>query len=402
MTRGMLLTFDGVSRPVALVECEDLVACISSVLAGWPFAALDAPPARDPIITIRRTDEGFSLDAPWRQTPIHYRDRVDTVCTFIVDLVRAYIADDTSLLCLHCAAAEFSGRLVVFPNRRRAGKSTLTVYLAAAGARIYADDILPIKAHGNRGSAPGIAPRLRLPLPENADAAFRDYVRRRSGLSNKRYLYLELGPDALASRGEEAPIGGFVLLHRVRDAPPRLERVRRSDILRSVIVQNFARDVEAVDVLRRARSLVEQAQCYRLRYSDGAQAVDLLRKAFDRPPVRRRRARRGRAAATAPPVAAHRGASAGPRIRRNPDVVETAVDRELFLANPDNQAICHLNAIGTALWRLMAEPIGVEQAIGLLHEAFPDVPREQIERDVNALVADLTARGLVSHTSNSV
>ena len=80
---------------------------------------------------------------PLAQIAGPHGDRVDAACSFIVDLIRAYIAAAPSLLCLHGAAAEFAGRLVVFPTPYRSGKSTLTAYLAAAGVRVYADDILP-------------------------------------------------------------------------------------------------------------------------------------------------------------------------------------------------------------------------------------------------------------------
>ena len=77
-------------------------------------------------------------------------------------------------------------------------------------------------------------------------------------------------------------------------------------------------------------------------------------------------------------------------------MTETAIDRDLFLVNPGRQGIYHLNATGAALWRLLAEPIGVEQAVAILHHAFPDVARAQIERDVTKVMAELTARGLIA------
>ena len=85
----------------------------------------------------------------------------------------------------------------------------------------------------------------------------------------------------------------------------------------------------------------------------------------------------------------------GALFRRNPKVTETAVADDVFLVNPDNQSIFHLNAVGAALWRLLAKPIGVEQAVAILHEAFPDVSGDVIERDVAALMDDLSARGLI-------
>ena len=130
----MLLAFEGISRPVALIDSDDLVECFSAVLRGWRFPELASSSASPPIITIRKTSKGYGVESPWRPSPSYYRDPVDAVCTFLVDLIRAYIADDPSLLCLHGAAAEFAGRLVVFPTTYRSGKSTLSAYLAACPA----------------------------------------------------------------------------------------------------------------------------------------------------------------------------------------------------------------------------------------------------------------------------
>lgn len=405
----MLLAFEGISRPVELIDSDELVACFSAVLRGWRFAEVASSPAR-PVITLRRTASGYGLDSPWRSSPASYPDRVDAVCSFLVDLVKAYIADDTSLLCLHCAAVEFAGRLVIFPNRYRAGKSTLCAHLAASGVRLYADDVLPIRERPNRGVAPGILPRLRLPLPADASAAFRAFVDRRQGFGNKRYLYLDIDDDGLAPLGAEAPIGGFVILRREPNAEPALEPASKSEILQSAILRNFAYDVQAADILGRLHGLVDEALCFTLRYDNAEQAVALLTEAFGRwpsspqpgpqdggvVPETTARETSGRGAVVGETSA--RGAAAGAppsRLRRNPRVVEEAVDHDVFLVNPDSEAIYQLNPVGAALWRLLAEPIGTAQAVDVLHAAFPDVARSQIENDVAELIADLVARGLV-------
>ena len=94
-------------------------------------------------------------------------------------------------------------------------------------------------------------------------------------------------------------------------------------------------------------------------------------------------------------MAAIGGGAEGPRYLRDPGIVETAVERDLFLVNPEGQAIFQLNAVGAALWRLLAEPVVLDQAVGMVHQAFPDIARQQIHNDVAALIDDLAARGLV-------
>ncbi len=85
-----------------------------------------------------------------------------------------------------------------------------------------------------------------------------------------------------------------------------------------------------------------------------------------------------------------------PRYRRNPDVVERSVDDTVFLVEPDSQAIYHLEAVGAALWRLLENPTEIADAVDLLHQAFPDVARDHIERDVTRVIADLESRGLIA------
>ena len=388
----MLLSFEQLSRPVALIGCDNLAESISTLLRGWRCREVSALTETPPCITIRRTAKGYELESLWRKSTVAYRDEVNTVCSFIVDLIKAYIAADSSLLCLHSAAAEFAGRLVVFPSHYKAGKSLLSAHLAAAGVRIYADDVLPINERGNRGVAPGILPRLRLPLPDGVEAAFHDYVEHRSVLCNKRYKYLDLDADTLAPLGEEAPIGAFVLLRREAGVPPELTPVKKGEMLKRVILRNFSDEVRAADILDRLHDVVGDAQCFRLRYSGAAEAAELLKERFKRWPSRRRTARHPARSATS---TATRGA-AKEMYRRNPEILDNLVDDELFLVNSSGQAIYHLNAIGTALWQLLVNPIRLDAAVDVLCRAFPRVPQAQIERDVSAVLADLVERGLIN------
>jgi hypothetical protein len=121
----MLVEFKGVSGPVELAGCDGAVDRIGAVLRGWRFEVPAADVAVPPLMTLRKTAGGYDLESPWQKKPLHHGDLTDAVCSLIVDLVKAFIANDTSLLCLHCAAVSMAGRLVVFPNDYKAGKSVL-------------------------------------------------------------------------------------------------------------------------------------------------------------------------------------------------------------------------------------------------------------------------------------
>src|SRR3546814_15265532 len=97
-------------------------------------------------------------------------------------------------------------RLFAFPAPGRTGKSTLTAQLAASGARIFSDDVLPLDVTTACAGALGIEPRLRLPLPAACSHGFQRWFARRKTLTNSRYAYIGLprsGPGAPAPLGAE-------------------------------------------------------------------------------------------------------------------------------------------------------------------------------------------------------
>jgi hypothetical protein len=398
---SLLLRFEGVARPICLIDCRELLDCFEKVFHGWHHVECAERPGESPIITIRGSDRAYSLEAPWLSAALRYRDEVSAVCAFVAELFQALIRSDSSLLCLHGGAVEFAGRLVIFPSRYRAGKSVLCGCLAAQGRRLFADDVLPLREADNYGVAPGTKPRLRLPLPDDLGDATRRFLKNHAGLASKRYLYLDLPPEQLARRGETAPIGGFVLLERDAAFRPSLSPVKESEVLRRVILQNFAREHAATDLMRRMRHLVASTRCYRLRYARAEDAVELLQQAFeawpDGDPVARPRDLAdspSREIGMASTLSRASDVPAG-HFKRHPGAAEVEVDGERFLADPSGIAVHHLNPIGSAVWTLLEHPVTIKEATDTLHAAFPDLDRGRLERDVTSLIKSLTKRRLL-------
>ena len=276
----MLLSFEGLTRPVALVDCDELAGIIAAILRGWKMHEITHRETSEPVITIRGIDGGYSRSSHWLSEPASFGDPLNATCDFLVDLMRAYIADNDRLLCLHCAAARFDDGLVIFPSTYRAGKSTLAAHLAAAGTRLFTDDVLPIDSDTGDGMAPGFLPRLRLPLADDCGDDFRAFVDRNAGPKNARYLYLDLGADALAPFGEALPIRGAVLLEREAGAPAELFPAGVDDILQNAIQRNFAHNLSGLETLDRLHAIVAGAECHTLRYGNARDAVALLEDAF--------------------------------------------------------------------------------------------------------------------------
>jgi hypothetical protein len=299
---------------------------------------------------------------------------------------------------------ELAGRLVVFPSSYHGGKSTLVARLAAAGVPVYTDDVLAVTNAGDRGVALGVAPRLRLPLPRGAGRPFRAFVARHRGRSNRRYLYLNLPPGTLAPHGRQTPIGGFVLLDRQPNGPAELVPATRGQVLQRVIVQHFARSVAATEIVDRLRGVVEQVPCFSLRYARLDDAAALLQDRFtawplvvheEKVPARERGIVPWQGAGAGGIRPRSGDTAGGPNFQQNPAVALHAVDDDLFLVDPRDQSIYHLNLVGAGLWRLLGEPSTAAQAIAVLRAAFPSADPERIEGDMTVLLRDLLANDLI-------
>ena len=272
--------FAGMLHPVAFINCDTLYPYAFTILRDWGFEKIDPRDEKSPVITIEKTEAGFERRSRWLSKPAIFSNPVDAVCDLVVDLIHAYVADNKGLLCLHCAAVEFEQGLVVFPNTYRAGKSTLSLKLVSCGAQLFTDDVLPITSHGDEGMALGILPRLRLPLPNDLQQNFVDFLQDRAGPQNKRYLYVKLNPDEQAPLRTIAPIKGITILQRNRNAEPKLLEVKKSIVVKDMILRNFARQNPGLEIVDRLYSIVENAKCYSLVYSDLDEAVKLLKDAF--------------------------------------------------------------------------------------------------------------------------
>ncbi|MET0106767.1 MAG: hypothetical protein ABW072_16765 [Sedimenticola sp.] len=283
--QGNLYRFEGLPGPVLLKNCDDLLPILRAVLRDWDINRITAKQEREPLIEIELTPEGYRRSSQWLNKESCFKNPVDAACDFIVDLIHAYLSDRPELLCLHCAAVEFPEGLVLFPNTYRSGKSTLAMKLVSRGLRLFSDDVLPLSVTDRLGMALGILPRLRIPLPETADDHFRSYIDRHSGPLNNRYLYSDLDTTGLAYLGERAPVRAITVLERSDGADATIEEAGKGEILKDVILRNFARQGTALNILDTLYALVEQCDCYTLRYDNLEEATDLLISEFGAPAI---------------------------------------------------------------------------------------------------------------------
>lgn len=384
----MKFEFEQAAHPVYIEDGDAIRPALNSVFRRWGFRQSGGDDADENAIVATRTKRGYQVDAPWLDEPRRYTDDVNLACGLAVLVNRSMLEQGEGRLCLHGAGVAIGGCVVVFPNYYRAGKSTLTVCLAAAGARVVSDDILPILPD-NSCMALGISPRLRLPLPEAAGPRTAAFVKAHAGAVNKQYLYVELEEDGQAPFGATAPFGGFVLLDRKDAGPARLEPVGMGEVLKQLVLRNFVRQMSADESLKRLHGIVTASHCFRLTYSNGDEAADLLMNRFNSEIVAS-----GPSDAADTRIVEATGAT-GAHPWRRAGIGERFVDGDLFLVGETGESIFHLNPVGAGLWRLMDGNCSVQEAAMVLREAFPAVDPAGIERDVNNLVRDLQVRGLL-------
>ena len=401
----MRLAFEGLEATVEVPDCPEFAAALKASAVDWPFRRMEVEAGTPPAARI--TKSGPSL-------LVHYPDEeplpvtpVAAACSLMVSLAEALVSENPDRLCFHGGAALFGDRLAIFPGRSHAGKSTMIARLAAGGHTVFGDDILPLDEAGN-GLALGVAPRLRLPLPARASAAFRTFVADHAGAADGRYHYLALPEGGLARRGVTAPLGAVVLLDRkpagqatLHDAPKRLA-------LKLLARQSVLGAQDARPLFAEMHAIVGRLPCLVLSYADLEEAVALLETAFARwpmplkpPPVADEAALTesllgrdetdGCEEACASPRSTYRP---GMRLVRNPDVSPQMMDGEAFLAGSGEiAAIHHLNPVGAGIWNLLAHPTDEDEAAQALGIAFPDVDPQIIARDVGRLFAELHDSG---------
>jgi len=76
-------------------------------------------------------------------------------------------------------------------------------------------------------------------------------------------------------------------------------------------------------------------------------------------------------------------------------VVARDVDGEIFLIDDVRGRIHSLDAIGSAVWRLLEEPMSVYDMVEVFAQAFPDRKPKQLRKYVADLVADLVDKRVI-------
>lgn len=407
MENKVFILFDDVDEPVAFIGCEDVIETVPAIFSRWSFQRVVPENPNGPFIKCERVEKGYRLSSPFMEKSSTLPDPLNVLCSLVVELCWASLRANPGRLCVHGAAVDFSGRLVLFPSARRAGKSTLTACLAAAGKPVFTDDFLSIEINENGqplGLASGVAPRIRNPVPADISTNMSDYLERTVNITNRQYSYLQVGNKILAPRGASLPIGAIVLLQREDGISPSINPADKAEILKTVIVQNFSRAQNAGRILQVLHYLASTVELRVLRYSRAEDAVALLNKEFVTWPkdVQTNGLPSANDALLAEADLTDRPLQpalvADISYAQSESLVEYNVENALFLADSDGYAIHQLNEMSSAVWSVLAQPATFPEISDLFCDAFPDQPRKSIENDIRVLLEQFVQNGLVTPT----
>ena len=396
------LRFKGLAAPVILPTDAGLLDALRQCVRNWDFSVSMHEPAvmpdRRPVCILEPRGEGrFRAHSLYLDKPLDALCGASAICAVLADLSQAFAdLQDCHEFGLHCGGVTLGSRTIILAGERRAGKSTLVARLACdPGVEVLGDDVLPIDRSGQITGL-GLAPRLRLPLPEGASRTFRDYVKAHLGPADSRYGYL-LTP-ALAPHGRHARAEVFILLDRRPDAPARLHHLHDGELLQAIIARSIAGPDGPEAVLNAAETLAAGLVGVRLVYSDLEDAARLLHRAFagaegpEAPAIH--------IAPPLPPASAPQMRGPAPvsphlRLARAPETAIRQISGAAFLWRPDGAMLWHLNPAALAIWTLLETPGTALEIADTLTEIFPDVDPPQLLHDAIQLLAQLCEEGFV-------
>ncbi|XKE46841.1 PqqD family protein [Halomonas organivorans] len=377
----------GLGVSLRLMDAPALGAALRAAMPGWPLSRWPARAALSRQLCAWHEREAYYMPVPNRPRPVRLTGVAAAACGVIADLIPLVLDHWPEAIGLHCAAVEVEGRLLVFPATHRAGKSVLATAFAAAGYRVFADDVLVLTPDG-QGMALGISPRIRRPLPA-LDPRLARFIADHEAVSDHRYRYVDPGPARLAAHGERRPLGAIVLLERLPGAEPTLMPLPPGEGLLRLLSQSLADRRQPDVLLKRLLPMMHALPCRLLRYDEPMAAVERI-------------AAVGRDGGIAPAVEtagseeAERSVPSDLTWRRRAVEAEYPLHDELFLID-DRGRVHRLSAVAAGIWRLLGtEPLSRAEVVTLLAARFPGTERSRLAADVAAFLDEASRLALIA------
>ena len=268
--RFLDLVFDGLSEAIRVRAPEEAVDTIRLLFSGWPWreGAAEAPHLR-----IARQGAGYAVDVPGLE-PQPAANAVEAAHMLVGSLIAHLIRGRDSLVSFHAASVQTRTGLVVCLGASFAGKSSVGLHAAAQGARFFGDDRIVVElGSAPHGIAQGLAPKLRLPVPEDAGDAFRRFLDAHRAREAQGLLWLDLDATAAASFGEARKLAGFVLLDRSDGAATSIAPASRAKTTEALLRHAFAPGVPVAGLVGRMAALAAAVPADTVRFASSREAA---------------------------------------------------------------------------------------------------------------------------------
>lgn len=223
------------------------------------------------ILTLRREGAIWRLVDPGDGVPDTPLRTEEQAAQFLEWLAYSAAVRHTDLpLTLHSGAVVRNGVAVLLPNVSGAGKTTLTLALAARGWLPLTDDVCPLVEHD--GELVAIGCRRCCHLSQNSLAVLQSYGIALEGPLGGLSLYYR--PKVW---GESAPVRGIVIPHYMAGSPTHFTPITQAECLGQLTGMTFAQDaIPAHERRRTAARLAARALGFSLTYSALDEALDVF------------------------------------------------------------------------------------------------------------------------------
>jgi hypothetical protein len=261
-------------------------------LALWPMIEGGDEPPDIVIETIGDDIDAYVLRHPALPDGATRVASVEEAVNQIVPpLVAEVIERAPRLVSLHAGAARVGDGLIVLPGDSMSGKSTLSLQLAARGARFIGDDRLLVgdgSALGGDGGPAGVAlgltPRVRLPFHPAAGADYAAFIGRHMTVEHRDddgvATIATVDPERIggAPFGESAPISAIVVPRRVEadESALDLRPLARGQAALALLRQTATPAVDAAELVGMMGALAAGVPCWSLAFGSSARAADRL------------------------------------------------------------------------------------------------------------------------------
>ncbi len=346
-------------RCLRVQNAPDALQALAQAMPGWPFTIHPAQGAT-PDTYVYRDADGLWQGSPQEDNEFELPTTASAACSLVGELIGRRLDVEPSLLGLHCGSVEVSGKLVLFPESSKAGKSTLTVAFAAAD-------------------------------PDSFSAEFVEYAERHAGPEDERYRFVIPAVNRLAHYDDKSPIGAIVLLERnPQTLEPEVVRLAPGEGLLQLLCQNFAGgDTSDEELIERLLPLMQRVPCLLLRYSEPLAGARYLAKAVDNPHLQS--ASNASLLNYLPASVEDAALCSLDSIWLPAEGVSTySLGEELFLIHPATGDIHRLNASGKIAWQLLQyEPL-LGHALSDVIAAYFSAPLDTVTADMGVLLTALS------------